>query len=71
MCDFDKLNRETQNWRNTCVDRFNPSAPNSTSFAAYCNNQGNRTCGGYGYTSGNPVKTGKGRYLGNGQYVED
>ena len=25
MANFDRLNRETQNYRNTCVDRFNPS----------------------------------------------
>ena len=25
MTDFDRLNRETQAHRNTCVDRFNPS----------------------------------------------
>ena len=35
MVDFERLNRETQAYRNTCVDRFNPStrANYSSAFA--------------------------------------
>ena len=59
--DFDRLNRETRAWSATNIDRFNQS-----------------TRGNYTYSHGNPSnpylycsnkKTG--RYLGNGQYVED
>ena len=32
MVDFDKLNRDTREWRNTCVDRFNPSTRNNYSY---------------------------------------
>ena len=42
MADFDKLNRETLNWRNTNVDRFNLSAPSygtSAYWQNYWNNQ--------------------------------
>ena len=41
MVDFDKLNRQTQEYRNRCVDRFNPSTKsnyNGYTFN-YLNNQ--------------------------------
>ena len=40
MVDFDKLNRETRDYKSRCVDRFNKSAPNSyRANLSYLNNQ--------------------------------
>jgi hypothetical protein len=38
MADFERLNRETQAYRNTCVDRFNPSTRSnySATFSSAC-----------------------------------
>ena len=34
--DFDRLNRETQEWRNTYVDRFNPSTKDNYTYFDPC-----------------------------------
>ena len=42
MIDFDRLNRETREYNNTNVDRYNPSTPKqntSYSYLQYLNNQ--------------------------------
>lgn len=62
MVDFDKLNRETNEHRARQIDRFNPSTRANYQF---------NTANPY-YTTRQPIASkGNGRYLGNGQYVED
>lgn len=41
MVDFEKLNRQTNDYNNKNVNRFNPAAPNTTSksYLNYMNNQ--------------------------------
>lgn len=71
MNKFDKLNAETNRYRSTCVDRFNPSTCGNYS-TAFANANGSRQTGYYYSPSvsySKPKATG--RYLGNGQYVED
>jgi hypothetical protein len=67
---FDELNDRTNAYRATCVDRFNPS---TRANYEVINASGSRQ-NGY-YHSCTPIysnkPTTKGRYLGNGQYVED
>lgn len=41
MADFDKLNRETRDYNNRNVDRFNPSAPTTYGTSAYWQNYAN------------------------------
>ena len=67
---FDIMNEQTNRNRSYCVDHHNPSAPNSWR-SPY--NYGNSTIGtAYSCSPSYSSKpTTKGRYLGNGQYVED
>ena len=60
--DFDRLNRETQQYRNTCVDRYNPST--RSNYVPGVANPYRNPC----YTASAPRR---GYYDGAGRYIED